>query len=497
MLTTSEIDKIYKKCLEPSTEDRITAVAVYNYLVSPFMVYCEKFVPEEKKDPITQYQQLLFNQGKEHEMRVIETKFPEAKIIEYVTAEEGFKLLLEAINEGEKVIYGMPVFYLPEGLAGRIDILERRDTAPSIFRSYHYVVKEIKLAKNIRQHHTFQAAFYNYILGKIQGFTSPVFYLINRDFEEYEENYDEDELLEKLNDIREILKGKEVSPTFGACEWPWETFNNEEAIMRRDISLLSGLGPSKKQVLVNIGICTIDDIVNTPQEKLVEIKGIRAKTAKKFILKSKALISGECIPIGTCNFPEKSTDIFLDLEGTGAQIAGEELIEIDYLIGVVLRKEGKDEYIPFIAHKKDKEGEMFQQFLDWLEKQDDFIIYYWHSYERTHLKKMSERYGIKDKIEKLLFDNMRDISKDAVRCFAFPTYSNGLKEIASYIGYEWKHEEVNATEAIVMYLKYAEEPDKNKDEFQKVIDYNEDDCRATMLIKDFLKKNMSSKFWKN
>jgi len=41
-----------------------------------------------------------------------------------------------------------------------------------------------------------------------------------------------------------------------------------------------------------------------------------------------------------------------------------------------------------------------------------------------------------------------------------------------------------------MYFQYVESPNKNKDKIKKVIDYNEDDCRATMLVKDWLEKNL-------
>ena len=68
----------------------------------------------------------------------------------------------------------------------------------SIFGNYHYIVKEIKLARNIQNAHIFQAAFYNYLLGKIQGYTPNSFYLINRDLEETEQVYDETELRKKL-----------------------------------------------------------------------------------------------------------------------------------------------------------------------------------------------------------------------------------------------------------------------------------------------------------
>jgi predicted RecB family nuclease len=206
----AEIETIYKNCLMSQGEELITARTIYQYCISPFMVYCDAFGPEDKMDPPTRYQEMLFAQGREHEKNVIETNYPDSEELEYKTQEEGFKLLLKSMSEGSKVICGLPVFYLPEGLMGIFDVLEKKNAKKSIFGRYHYVVKEIKLARNIQDHHIYQAAFYNYLLGKIQGYTSPVFYLYNRDSEEIEVEYDEQELLEKITDIRKILKGKKV-----------------------------------------------------------------------------------------------------------------------------------------------------------------------------------------------------------------------------------------------------------------------------------------------
>ena len=43
------VDAVYNKCLSGNPEDVITARTVYDYCISPFMVYCNKFGPEEKK----------------------------------------------------------------------------------------------------------------------------------------------------------------------------------------------------------------------------------------------------------------------------------------------------------------------------------------------------------------------------------------------------------------------------------------------------------------
>ncbi|MGA3111747.1 MAG: TM0106 family RecB-like putative nuclease [Candidatus Bathyarchaeia archaeon] len=483
--TTVDIGGLYGKCLSGNPADIITARTVYNYCVSPFMVFCNKFAPQDKKDPPNEYNNLLFEQGRPHEKQVIENNYPDLKTVKYATFEEGFKLLLEAMGRGAPVAAGMPVFYLPEAMSGVVDVLEKRQGQNSVFGNYHYIIKEIKLARNIRKEHIYQAAFYNYVIGKIQGFTPPSFYLINRDMEETEQKFVETELLAMIQDIREILGGKKVIPTYNTCIWPWQTYNNDEAVRSRDVSLVAGVGQSTKRRLIARNINTIEHLAKESPQNLTSVEGIGEKTAAKLQSKAAALASGKHLRLGCCKFPEKKTELFLDLEGTGEQVQDEGLIAMDYLIGLLARSKGKEEYVPFVAHKVNQEKEMFSEFLKFVAEQEDYVIYHWHNYERTHVERLIERYGFSHEAEPIL-DSMRDLYKDAVANFAFPTYGNGLKEIAAYIGYKWKHADVNAMESIAMYFEYVKDPYTNRGKLEKVIDYNRDDCKATMLIKDWL-----------
>ncbi len=487
-----DVSVLYEKCMSGNPKDIIKGRTVYNYCISPFMVYCDKFAPQDKKDPINEYDKLLLEQGKKHEKDTIASNYPELKPVQYKSLEEGFMMLLLEMKKGSQVMCGMPAFYKPEGLNGIFDVLERNTGHKSVFGNYYYVVKEIKLARNIQNAHVFQAAFYNYLLGKIQGYTPENFYLINRDNQETEQPYSETELLTKIRDIREILAGKKVEPTYGACMWPWETFNDEEAIKTRDISLVSGVGQSFKQKLVAKNLHTVEDLAKASLNDLTSIKGIGEKTASKFLNNSRALTWGKHACLGACEFPKKSVEIFLDLEGTGEQVQDEELVAIDYLIGVLVRINGKTQYIPFVAHTLSGEKEMFQEFIRWVVSNKDYTIYHWHNYEKTHLQRLTERYDFSKEAEPIL-QNMRDLYKDATSNFAFPTYGNGLKQIAAYIGYKWKHADVNAMESIALYFQYIQDPTKNKEKLEKVIDYNQDDCTATMLIKDWLMQESKNK----
>jgi uncharacterized protein len=76
----------------------------------------------------------------------------------------------------------------------------------------------------------------------------------------------------------------------------------------------------------------------------------------------------------------------------------------------------------------------------------------------------------------------------ATKAFVFPTFTNGLKDVAHYLGFKWRHGDINALDAIAYYLKYQTNPDAYREKIQAVIDYNEDDCRATKRIKDWLQE---------
>lgn len=92
VVTPVDIDKLYNTCLLPAKEDIITPRSVYTYCVSPFMVYCKKFGPENKKDPLNLYQDMLFEQGQKHEKHMVNTQCSDLKKMEYKTKKEGFKI---------------------------------------------------------------------------------------------------------------------------------------------------------------------------------------------------------------------------------------------------------------------------------------------------------------------------------------------------------------------------------------------------------------------
>ena len=491
------VEEIFRRCLSGPFKGELTAQNVSLYYTCPFNIYCEKFVSEKGKDPISPYRELLLERGIEHERRVIEDRYPQCRAIHFETSEEGFHIILDEMARGADVIRGFPLLYLPENMQGRIDVLEKRYGRPSVFGNYHYTVTEIKQAKKIKKAHILQGAFYTYLLAKIQECFPETFRIINHDLETLEYCFSdyEAELQGAISGAQAILDGIErPTATYNASEWPWERYSNHEALRMRDVSLVGQVGPRMKEKLVARGYQKIWDISYAKADTLLTIQGINEATARKLILNAQAIMKNEPILLdrSVLSLRAKSTEIFLDLEGTDQPDLEGEIDPVDYLIGVVICKDGQDEYRPFMAHRMRDEEEMFRDFMSFLKIQDDYVIYHWHNYEHWHIKRLAERYNLTKEVDTSVLPHMVDLHRIATKTFTFPTYTNGLKDVAAYLGFKWRHDDINALDAIAYYLKYQTDPETYQGKIQAVIDYNEDDCRATKRIKDWLQEQKSN-----
>ena len=493
MASPVDVDELFSKCMTESDTEKLTARKVVTYITSPFEIHCDKFAPKDEKDEREPaFEELLSQRGKDFEDKYVHDKFPNSVTIPYTTPEDGFKLIIDSMVSGTDVLHNAPIYYLPEGVYGIADLLEKSNTESSIFGNYHYTIKEVKLAKNIQEKHLLQGAFYNYLIGKIQGVTPKTFAVINGDGEESLHEYSDYEqlLFDSIDGARKILQGGSISPTYGSCNYPWASYCDKKAVETNDISLVAGVKGKMKNKLIDNKFNTMKKIASAKIEDLTEIKGIGNNKAEKFITTAKAIQAKTHIITdkGMIDFPERKVEIFLDLEGIDSTTAADGIPQIDYLIGILVRVDSKENYIPFIAKdaNEDAEKKMLLEFLKFIKKQSDYVIYHYASYEKTHLKTMMKKYEIDETAKKTVLDHLVDVHKVATDSVAFPTYGNGLKRIAAYMGFDWRHKDVSATESIVMYLDYVNNSEGSEIKLQKIIDYNEDDCIATKVVKDWL-----------
>jgi hypothetical protein len=90
---------------------------------------------------------------------------------------------------------------------------------------------------------------------------------------------------------------------------------------------------------------------------------------------------------------------------------------------------------------------------------------------------MTERYGLGEfRLPNSLIDHSLNLLSLIYGSIYFPTYSNGLKEISRYLGFEWS----DASASGLQSLNWRAEWEFSKDDNlrQRLVTYNADDCKA-------------------
>jgi len=124
------------------------------------------------------------------------------------------------------------------------------------------------------------------------------------------------------------------------------------------------------------------------------------------------------------------------------------------------------------------EERVWYSFLDILSAINRPVLIHYGSFETTFLKRMCERYGgppADSAVAKAISTSVNILSLIFAQVY-FPTYSNGLKEISTCLGYEWGDPSFSGLQSIVWRHDWESSGDPKVQE--KLIAYNAEDCEA-------------------
>ena len=77
------------------------------------------------------------------------------------------------------------------------------------------------------------------------------------------------------------------------------------------------------------------------------------------------------------------------------------------------------------------------------------------------------------------------------KSWILPLKSYGLKTVSNWLGFEWAQKNVSGSKALYWWIQY--QITENEFFLKKIIQYNKDDCLATLQIAEYLIKNESKK----
>jgi predicted RecB family nuclease len=247
------------------------------------------------------------------------------------------------------------------------------------------------------------------------------------------------------------------------------------AVEKDDLSLLANLPDKDRSRLNSKGIFTVSQLSYTFRPRR-RIKRLATKPEKyHHSLKALAIRERKIHIVGHPQLPVDGTPVYFDVEGLPDR-------EFYYLLGVRLETDERTEQHSLWANDATDEKHIWSAFLDILSGIDCPVLIHYGSFEATFLKKMCHRYGgppEDSKASKAIASSINLLSVIFAQVY-FPAYSNGLKEIARFLGFEWTGPSASGLQSIVSRSRWEESRAQTVRE--KLIAYNADDCAALSLV---------------
>ncbi len=494
---------------------KITASHLYNYDACPHRVWRDAHDNPNLRDDPNEFVQLLWEQGTQYEKEVLENMEGDQSVLDLsiLPKEERAQATLDAMNRKEPLIYhgrlevgellGEPdlLELQPNGEYMPVDIksgmgLEGGDDFTEGKPKRHYALQLALYVDALRQ-----LGFATHYHGKIFDSTGKmVLYELDKPksktakvtwWEEYEE------VLMVTRNI--LLKKIQTKPALGAtckmCVW---YSNCKKICIDGDyLSLIPELGRAKQEAFEGL-VSTVHELAALDPEDHIDAKGkvnlpgIGESTLRKLHQRAELLSSGSKDMLVTTPYtlPQRNIELYFDIETDPTQ-------NIVYLHGVVERRNGDNantKFHSFLAKgvSNAEEREAFQKFWDYIRSLGgDFAVYYYSKYERTQFRNLMKKFpGIVDEDElEYFFDNDAsiDLYELVKKHTEWPTYNYSVKTLAQHLGFNWRDANPSGAASIQWFNEWCK--DQSHEKMQRILDYNEDDCVAMMVLKDELAKH--------
>ncbi len=471
-------------------QEQLRAEHFYKFFQCPHWIWYDIYGDARHKKQIPPLLEII-HQGKIVDgERVLKNhkKFEEVKPELFRDLDEAFLATLEMMKQGKNIYHGV---LMSENWVGMPDLLEARP-GKSKFGNWEYVVYDAQNSLELRDENKFQLIFYSLILERLQGTRPKEAYAI--DPQGNERSFLVEDFVDQFHltriQIEKILNGEKPSPFLksGCKRTPWYSLCLEETKGCNDVSLVYKLSQADQRRLYDIGIHTVEDMAKADVDDLqAKLEDWPFDKLVRFNNQAKALVSNEPMIIRKPEFPEVRYEVYFDIESDPTR-------DTDYLLGFLVKDTAgttEPEYKYFFAKNKEEEPEMWKKFLDFLVTLEDFVIYHYAFYERQVFDRLVLRYGAPTTLVHKFKENTIDLHLKVVESVILPLYFYSLKDVAKYFGYVWNTSDAGGAESVVWFSEWLDKGDS--DILKKILKYNEDDVRATLLIKEWLAQHKPTK----
>lgn len=203
----------------------------------------------------------------------------------------------------------------------------------------------------------------------------------------------------------------------------------DQAKKEDNLSLLTGIGEKDINKFKRKGIFTINQLSYTFRPRRINKRIKPPKLPYYFALQSLAMREQKVYVFQRPNIAFAQTKVFVDMEGNanGSSI---------YLIGLLLVENDKQTAFTFWADTAAAEKEIFSKFVKLLSDLDNIHLFYYGSYESRVIKRLLPLVS-SNAVKDIFLNRSINVLSMIYSHIYFPTYSNKLKDIGTYLGCTW------------------------------------------------------------
>jgi uncharacterized protein len=467
----------------------------------------DSFASPALRDPVSPFIKLLWERGSLYESEVVTDLGVPFLDLSGAKGQEKEAKTRAAIATGVTLIYGGRVSV--DELVGEPDLLRKEGAG--------YVAIDIKSGSGqegasddedgkLKKTYGVQIALYTDILERI-GVSAGRYGFI-WDVHGDEVRYDLDEPLgprspsiaeiyrDAKAEVGRILAKELVTRPAAAsvCKLcVWQSSCLRELKSHRDLTLLPRLGRATRDTLMSTFPSLRDladaDLSQYQGAKVSPFPGVSGESLSRFRIRAQLVLDPNPLPFfrEPVELPTNPLEVFFDIED-------DPMRDVIYLHGFAIRKHGNPATEKFVAVFADDpneiaEREAFAAAWGFLMLHADHVVYYYSKHERTKYRKLQQRYPDVCSAEDIeaLFSPGRsfDLYYDAVFKSEWPTMDWSIKSLAKFLKFKWRDTDPSGAASIQWFDQWV----KLKDPAirQRIIDYNEDDCRAMRVLLDAMR----------
>lgn len=260
------------------------------------------------------------------------------------------------------------------------------------------------------------------------------------------------------------------------CEF--ETLCRKKAIEVDDLSLLSGMTANERASHRSKGIFTVTQLSYTFRPRKTPKRAKNPGKPRYMALQALAIRENTVYVHGRLQLPNSQTQVYLDIEGLPSS-------ESYYLIGALVVSDGGEIFHSFWADQKSDEPTVFVQFVEAIRDLPELQIFHYGKYERVALLRMKAKLpeNLQPTIDVLLERATNVLSVIHPHVY-FPTFSNSLKDVGRFLGFDRAYENATGLQCIVW--RNSWQAKKAPDIKARLIQYNQDDCYTLKRIVEFI-----------